>query len=169
MPEPAPPESTLTYETPQPYGNAPILVKLAAIFGFVAAGLDLLGVALAVIMLVTVFWVMGQMNSAPAPGGAATPLGPRSVMWLTLAIRGGGALLGIISAAVKTVAGIQLLRHSRRAWGWGLASGIIGSIPLTGILTCGVICLGTLPAGVFTLVVMLLGHVRRFLADAEAR
>ena len=38
---PPPPTIELNYETPPADGNAPLLVRLAAIFNFVSGGLDL--------------------------------------------------------------------------------------------------------------------------------
>jgi len=170
QPTPAPP--TLTYQTPHPYGNAPLLVRLAAIFTLVAAGTDLLGTAWSAVTL-AIMYIATQFDTASGaaipPRGPAPFPGPQAVMWISLAIHGGAFLIGLLCTVVKTVAGIQLLRHSRRAWAWGLAAGILGSFPLSSFLSCSLFCLLSLPAGIYTLVVMCLQHVRRFLADANAR
>ncbi len=154
------------YQDPSPYGNAPLLVKLVGIFTIVVAGLDII---YGVVMLMSgIFIGTGAMpipafevNPAGGAGAPAVPPPPLAFfVWLLVFI----TLIAVCAGIVKLIAGIKILRRRRSAWGWGLAVGIVGCLQLW----CVYFCVVPLGVGIFTIVVMSLEGVRRYLRDSAA-
>jgi len=160
----------VNYKPPEgPYGSAPLLVKLAAIFNLVMAGLDVIyGLLLAALVVLII-----AMGHAPAgasagpelfPGRPGEEMKPEDVK-IASAVYGVMAFMSLGVAVVKLIGGIKLLRHSRGAWGWGLTAGIVGCVQLW----CSLFCVLPLAVGIYTIVAMSMESVRRFLADPDAR
>ena len=141
----------IAYATPSPYGNAPILVKLAGIFLLVIAGLDFIyGVVIA---------IMGFAMGVDVAHDASPP-----PMALFVGIFGGLTLLSLSVCAVKITAGVKLLRRRYHAWGWGLAGGIICCMQLW----CSYFCVIPMAAGIFTIIVLCQQSVIRYLREGSA-
>jgi len=158
---------TISYQSRSQYGNAAVLVKLAGIFNLVAAGLDALcGLAMAGFVVLMVF-IAAEASRPGAPagpghGGAGTR--PEEA-WMVAGVYGGLAVLSLGVSVVKAIGGTKMLRHSPGAWGWGLAAGIVGCVQLW----CSLACVVPMSAGIYTIIILCLDHVRRFLADPVAR
>src|ERR1051325_1052781 len=67
-----PPNLELTYQSMPEFRNAPTLVKLAAIFSLVSAGLSLIGGFY--MFALTIFMTFIMKSSPPSPGGPPPPM-----------------------------------------------------------------------------------------------
>ena len=76
-------------------------------------------------------------------------------------------LLSLLVMTPKLIASSQLLKRGKHAWGWGLALGIISCAQVWMFIPCCVPAILPLGAGVFTIVVVCLPHVRMYLAGAN--
>jgi hypothetical protein len=158
LPTDPPPPVELTYETPSPVGNAPLLVRLAAIFLLVAAGLDVLAFVWEVISGIFGAMTFGMAAAAPAPPGGGGM--PPSFAWIMIAWYVLQPMLSLAEASVKTIAGIKLLRKGKQRWAWGL----IAAIAACGEIWSCFCCLPSAAAGIYTIVILCLPHVRTYLA-----
>jgi hypothetical protein len=162
-PPQSPPPIELVYQTPLPYGNAPLLVKLAAIFNFISAGLDLLQAIAGVGTAIFMQYILTQIP--PAKPGAPPLVLPSPTMFY--ALYGTPGILSLLVLGFKIYAGVKLLRRSRHAWGWGLAAAIIGCAEIWALSPC---CIGLLHIGigVYSLVILCLADVRLYLQRGVA-
>jgi hypothetical protein len=154
------------YQEPaSPYGNGPLLVKLAAIFNLIMAGLD----AIYGLLLIGVSVLLVVMGRAPAGGAemfrgaSGEQLKPEEARIMAM-VYGGMAVLALAVAVVKLIAGIKLLRRSHGAWGWGLTAGIVGCVQIW----CSLFCILPLGVGIYTIIAMSMETTRRYLASARA-
>ena len=147
----------LAYETPQPSGNAALLVRLAAIFLLVSAGLDLIGFAWGVISAGINFWSRRNFGAGPAPG---VPVYLEAFMIVALVVP---PLLSLGEAGIKGLAAWKFFRAGTRQWGWGLAAGIASCCE---IWSCPC-CFASWATGIYTIVILCLPHVRAFLAAPD--
>ena len=157
-----PPPVELSYETPRQYGNAPLLVRLAGIFNLVSAGLDLLYVVSRIVMLIFFLTMLKGAMMVPPPGPGAAPATPMPT-WLPLLLQGIPALLSLIACGLKVWAGIAFFRLRRRTWAVGLTGGIAGVIEFWSCPCCIV----NMGAGVYTIVILCMPHVREFIQARE--
>ena len=166
-PSPPAPESRppleLSYQTPPPWGNAPLLVRLAAIFAFVTVGSDVLHVLMAGAITGGWYYLLTHWPVPPAgaPAGAPVMPAPPSMMigWTY-------ALMGVLSLLVipfKLVGAVKLLRRGTNAWSWGLAAAVLECIALWQAAPCCVFVVLPLGAGVYTIIILCFAHVRRYL------
>jgi hypothetical protein len=165
----------LAYETPPPYGSAPLLVRLAAIFTFVSAGFDLIYAIISGIMIGVMQYTFTHMPPIPPPPGAVPPAGaapvaapPMPPMALFYGIYGGPGLLCLVVLGFKVFGGIKLVRRSPRAWGWGLATAIIGCTQFWMFLICCAMSIIPVGVGIYTLVVLCQTSVRNYLRACAA-
>ncbi|HVS72826.1 MAG TPA: hypothetical protein VHQ47_16335 [Phycisphaerae bacterium] len=154
-------DPVLGYEPPEGYESAPKLVRLAGTFNIIVAVLDILsalGLGTMIVLLATGIVPEAMLDSEPgmALGGSRPPLALFLVTW------GCCAALEIAVAVVKLVGATKLLHTSRNAWGWGLATGIVGC----GQFWCGLTCVLPMAAGIYTIVILCREDVRRYLRDA---
>jgi hypothetical protein len=86
------------------------------------------------------------------------------VGWIVLMVYGAPGAASLLVLAPKLIGGLKLLRVRKRAWGWGLAAGIVGCMELWMAFPFCVPIVAPLAAGIFTIVILSLTHVRRYLA-----
>jgi hypothetical protein len=140
----------IAYQSGNAYRSAPTLVKLAAIFNFVMAGIDFVyGLCL----------IVGTIIFAVLPDDPGDP--PH---WIIATIMAAITVLPFAAASLKLTAGLKLIRFGKSAGGWGLAAGIFGCTQLW----CSYFCVLPLACGVFTIVVVCLENVRAYLRDSCA-
>jgi hypothetical protein len=167
----------LNYETPPPHGSAPTLVRLAAIFQFVSAGIDLIYgigmISMAGFMYYQLTTAMAAAAAAGPGGPAGVPPGPtpppREMIYMVLAIYGGPGLLSLLAIAPKVIAAFKLMGAGPGSWKWGLTAGIICCCQLWMIHPCCVPVVLPLGAGIYTIVICCLPHVRAYLGEAGVR
>jgi hypothetical protein len=176
---PAPPSLELNYETPQPGGNARLLVRLAGIFTLISAGIDLLHAAISIGMIVIMHFAMSAAAAAaaaPPPGGApavappaAGPPPPVAPFPMTAYyfLYGTPGALSLITMIVLVIGGTKLLRMRKHAWGWGLAMGIVNCCQAWMVMGCCLLYIGPLAAGIYTIVILCLPHVRGYVQQAS--
>lgn len=132
---------------PRANDNAPTLVRLAVIFNYISAGLDiclvLFGAGLSALFL-----------SGSVPQNAGDP--PPMFLGIVYLIIG---LLALGIGIVKFIGTRRLSRGGQGAWGWGLALGIIGCAQF---LLGSCICL-QVAAGVYTIVIICFSNVKNHL------
>ena len=147
LPDDFPGQQPLNYFPPAG-NNAPALVRLAVIFNYVSAGLDLclflLGAGLSVLFLSGV---------VPMDPGDPPPM-LLGVIYIFVAV------LALATAIIKFVGTRKVSRGGPGAWGWGLAVGILGCVQ---IVTGNCICL-QVAAGVYTIVIVCFSDVKAYLA-----
>lgn len=142
----------LNYETPPPYGSAPLLVRLAGIFLLVAAGLNFLNAIYSGIM--TAIQLLGPAH--PPPPGF-----PRYLLPLMQIVPG---VLSLLVGGAQVAGGVQLLRRGRNAWGFGLGAAIASMVEFWNC-PC---CLLYMAAGVYTVVILCQNNVRVYLKQSDA-
>lgn len=147
------------YQTPPPQGNAATLVRLAAIFMLVAAGLHMLSVLIHVGMAIFIPWVMTRDPRVMAGPGSPPPI------WIFPVMYGAYALVALAAAVVTFLGGMKLLKKRKGAFGWGLAAGIMCCLSIW----CSIGCILPIGAGIYTIVILCLEHVRAYLRDEMAR
>ena len=163
---PPEPPVELAYETPPAWGNAPLLVRLAAIFAFVTTGLDVVHALVAGGAAGFMYYTFTHMPVAPAGGAPAPALPmPPIVFCLIYAIP---AALSLLVIGFKLVGAIKLIRLGRNAWGWGLATAILQCTELWQVEPCCVMFILPLGAGVYTIIILCMPHVRRYLQQGTS-
>jgi len=153
-----PPE--LNYATVDIYASARQMVKLAAIFNLVMAGIDGLA-TLAYIAMAIAFPLVMRSSGASMPATGPFNLPPDILLPV---LYGGYGLASLAVGIVKVIAGMKLLRRRRNAWGWGIAAAITGMPQFW----CSIFCVIPLAVGIFTLVAMVRGNAREYLASEAA-
>lgn len=146
----------MDYQSVNNQGNPELLVRLAGIFTIITASFDIIVAIFAVIYAIMVPFIPDAAFTTTGPAAATLPFNPKPMI-LGIAIV--AAVIAGAAGAVKLTGGIKLLRRSRNAWGWGLASGIIGCVALW----CSYGCFIPMAAGIFTIVVLSKKSVRTFL------
>ena len=164
-----PPSLELNYQTPQPGGNAKMLVKLAAIFNFITSGLDGLTVLFRVAAVIFILYLAnhpgaggGRFFAGPGAGPGAVPGGAAPAgrdLWIQALVQGIPALYALAAGVLKCVAGFWLVKRRKGAWGLALAAGIAGCLE---VWSCPC-CFAHIACGVYTIVVLCLTHVRGYL------
>lgn len=150
-----PPE--LNYATVDMYASARQMVKLSAIFTLIMAGIDGLA-TLAYIGLAIAMPLLMRSSGASMPATGPGMMPPEMLMAL---LYGAYALMSLAVCIVKIIAGMKLLRRRRNAWGWGIAAAIAGMPQIW----CSLFCVLPLGVGIFTLVALLRGNAREYLAS----
>lgn len=144
----------LPYE-PIRYDNAPTLVRLASIFFYITGAIDFLAVPL---FVAYVFFFPMFLRAGTRPG-AAPP--PALMAPIVSAAYGLCALVSLLQGILKMIAATKLRRRSPGAWGWALAAGIAACLQLE----CSLFCVLPLANGVFTIVILCMESVRRYLRE----
>ena len=160
----------LNYATPPPYGSAPTLVRLAAIFNFVSAGFDLFYAVISGVMIGVMQHAFTHVPAVPPPAPGAPPVvaPPMPPLALLYGIYGAPGLLCLLLLGFKICGGVKLARRSPHAWGWGLAAAIIGCTQFWMFLICCVMSIIPVGVGIFTLVILCQSNVRNYLrANAD--
>jgi hypothetical protein len=152
-PDPPPPID-LAYQTPPPFGKAPLLVKVTAILTLVSAGIDVLSVGMCAFLIGVIYF---SLLKTPSPPGTPPLLLMMSIVY------GTPAVLCLLVVGFKTCGGVKLLRRGPRAWGWGLAAAIIGCAEIWTIYPCCAPALLQIGIGVYSLIVLCNPNVRRYL------
>ncbi|HEY4329957.1 MAG TPA: hypothetical protein VGN88_09485 [Phycisphaerae bacterium] len=156
LPPESPPPIELAYETPAPSGNAPMLVRLAGIFLLCSAGLDLMYLIYQVVITV----IMGFTGSLSLGGAPGMPPVLSVMVWVSRILP---IVLGLVAGTLKTIGGIKLLLKGKHAWGLGLTGGIAASLEFWSCPCCFL----SIAAGVYTIVILCLGHVRVYLRMSQ--
>jgi hypothetical protein len=173
------PDYAMNYPTPSPYGNAPMLVKLAGIFNIVVGALTIL---FAVVQGVWAVFMRAMLTAPTAPSGTTTVWGipfsttttgspmPGAFQWIFVALYAGAALLDLISGIVEISAGVALVRRSRRSFGWGIAALVASFLSVFSSFfgVCCLVAILPLGSGIYTLVVLCFDNCRRYLRQAAA-
>jgi len=148
------PPIDLPYASVTEFGNAALLVRLAAIFLYVAAGLDFLYGLIQIAMA----FVMPYLMRASTPPGEAPP--PPHMDMIIVIMYAAIGVLCLLVCGLKLIAATKLLRVRRHAWGFGLAAGIVSCTQFW----CSLFCVLPMGAGIYTIVILCLENVRRYLA-----
>jgi hypothetical protein len=161
MSEPLPPSHQLNYEATSPYGNAPMLVRLAGIFNIIVGSLSLLFALIQVGVGIMAYLAnSGRLGTAPAT--APDPFGDAMMM----GICGGAGLFNLVTGLLQIVAGISLLRKTPRAYGFGIAAVVASFAAVLGYwVVCCFVSIFPLGCAIYMLVVLCLDHCRRFLRN----
>jgi hypothetical protein len=149
------PDPLLSYQTPPPHGNAPLLVRLAGIFLIVAAGFDLL---YAIGMGVLSGFMYYMITTAPPPRGPGGP--PPALLALIYAVPG---TLSLLVCGPILFGAIRLLRGGSRTWAWGLTSAILCCCHIWMFMGCCAVMVIPIGAGVYSIVILCLSNVRQYL------
>lgn len=152
------PPIELSYETPGNFGNAPLLVRLGAIFTLVLSGLNIMYVLLQV--GVTLFDLARTGSLVPPGVGGLSP----GIRWLILAMRILPPLGALVVGGVQVMAGVQLLRRGKHAWVLGLIAAIAGCVEFW---TCFCYMLG-MAGSVYMIVILCFANVRAYLQMRQA-
>jgi hypothetical protein len=135
-----------------------VLIKLAVIFNYIIAGLDVIAAAGQLTMLGFMYYFMTRMT----PPTATAPGMPPMIFMLVYPFY---ALFALTAATLNFVSARTLARRGPWAFGWTLAAAIVDFFSL---LWCSMGCILPLAAGVYSIVIVCLEQVRAELRKGES-
>ena len=163
QPPPLPPPQ-LEYLSSSGYGKASVLINIAVILNYIAATVD----ALIFLGALSFSIFMGVFIASVPPTTGPAPPFPPAVFLIGMSIIFGIPIL--FAAIIKFIAAHRLRKNAQYAWGLGLTAGITGCAEIMFLcvsMSCFFVFVAWIPLGVgiYTLVVLCLENVRRYIND----
>jgi hypothetical protein len=104
-----------------------------------------------------------MLHVAPPPPGPPPGLPPETITVMVYGIPGA---ISLLSSPIVLFCALRLLR--RKSWGWGLGGGILCCLHMWMFAACCVFYFFPLGTGIYSIIVLCLGHVRGYLARVGA-